>query len=97
VLKSRHKQEVHAVDSYRKVFNKGNALSPEGKRVLSDLQTFCGINSYDNGGDSVVITRMAGRREVYNWIMENIFYDQKRLRDLREYVRAQELEAQDNE
>ena len=62
------------VRAYKAVFIPGGGLDHNSEVVMKDLRRFCGIDFTDHGSDGRLATRFEGRREVYNWIMQNIQY-----------------------
>lgn len=69
-----YKRQRDKVRAYKAVFVPNGELDHNSEIVLSDLRKFCGIDITDNGNDSVLLQRFAGRREAYNWIIQNIQY-----------------------
>lgn len=58
-----------AVDGMRAVFRSGGRIQPKHRRALDALARFCKVNAYNYGTSQTEILRMAGRLEVYNYIM----------------------------
>ena len=67
-LKSAQDNLIALVDDYRKVFD-----TAEGRRVLSDLKTYCRVNpsgalTADDSTDPLKLAVLVGRRDVIDRI-----------------------------
>lgn len=71
-----------AVDGMRAVFRSGGKVQPKHQRALDVLERFCKVRAYDYGKDATEILRMAGRREVYYFIMLCLEYPVRERRKL---------------
>ena len=61
--------------AFRNIFNPHGALHKDQTRVLQELHKFCYVGVTDHGADPIKMARIAGRREVYNWIVGHIGYE----------------------
>ena len=73
---NRARRERQVVNSYKNIFNDigGRELSEDGTCVLNDLYRFCYIGATDHGSDDLLLHRVSGRREVFNWIVQRVGY-----------------------
>jgi len=65
---------------YRRTFNRPDDNS--GQRVLADLAKFCDVYGSPFRSDVREMDRMAGRREVFIRISQNLNLDEQELLDL---------------
>tara|TARA_R100001244_G_scaffold96997_2_gene72620 strand:+ start:2712 stop:3014 length:303 start_codon:yes stop_codon:yes gene_type:complete len=78
--------------AFRSIFNPSGALFEEQKIVLKELNTFAYANATHHSNDPICIARIAGRREMYNWIVGLTDYDAF---DLEQLMR--QMEGYENE
>ena len=80
------------VSSFRAVLNPHGELMPQQRKVLSALRSFCHIGVIDHGSDPIKMARIVGRREVYDWVMNNISLEEIELYELEKQIREYEDE-----
>ena len=63
--------------AYKTVFASDTEKEASGvsRIVLEDIRDFAQYDTFYSGADSTYVARMAGRREVYAWIIARIEYN----------------------
>lgn len=72
-----YKEEINElVRAYKRFFSpKNKELGKDGQKVIKDLAKFCAVDTHSYHSDGFVLAQAEGRRQVFNYILNQLNMD----------------------